>query len=86
MVDETTGERYKVTFEHVGIYSQTWVPAEKEHISRRQAVDQFRQLKEWEASGEEPIRNVHLFHATVEWREIEPDQAQALRPVENSDV
>jgi hypothetical protein len=66
------GERFKVTFESVGICSRQWGEVEKEHTSRKEAVDQFMQLLEWEHTGEHDIRNVRMYVAEIAWQEIQP--------------
>lgn len=64
-------KRYRVTWEMLTPYS-----GDKWHLTKNEGdesvLDQYRQLKEWSETSEEPIRNVQLFELTVEARPINP--------------
>lgn len=63
--------RYRVSWDMppMGDPSKPYHRTEKEHESLVEAADQYFVLKEWEANNSEPIRNVKLEKATVEWKE-----------------
>jgi hypothetical protein len=65
------GDRYRVSWEMPSAVRSEWEwhRTEKEHDSLVEAVDQYLALKGWETTGEEPIRNVKLEKATVEWKD-----------------
>lgn len=63
------GTRYKVEWEMPNTIGG-WATHQRETTSRKDATDQHAQLAEWERSGEEQIRNVKLYRATVGWEEV----------------
>jgi hypothetical protein len=57
--------RLRVTFEYVSPFTGAWVRTSREGGDDDGIIDQYNQLREWERTGEEPIRNVRLEELSV---------------------
>jgi hypothetical protein len=74
-------KRYRVTWEMpypFGHPNREYHPVEKEHESLVEAVTQYFTLKDWETTGEEPVRNVVLEEGVIEWT-VKPVPDKFLR-------
>ena len=64
-------ERYRVVWEMITPFTNEWRESSNEG-NEQSALDQYRQLQEWARTGEEPVRNVHLYKLTITGAEIWP--------------
>lgn len=67
------GYTYRVTWEALSPWNDgEWYPSHRDTTERASAVDQYRQLVEWERTGVEPVRAVRFLRAETTWVEVEP--------------
>ena len=64
------GSRYKVEWEMRSLHGGVWGVSCRETESRKSADDQYAQLREWERTGEQDVRNVKLYRSHVTWERI----------------
>lgn len=67
------GHVYRVEWEMLGPWGGDWHPTSKEHKDRIEAVDQYRTLTEWAATGAEPVRNVRMSRSVSSWEPFDLD-------------
>lgn len=65
------GHRYRLEWETDAGYG--WHPTVRESGDRAEIVDQFRVLRRWAETGDEPVRNVRLSRAETVWTPCDPE-------------
>lgn len=65
--------RYRISWDMPNVFNPEWHTVTSETDD---PWDQYNQLKEWERTGEEPIRNVKLEKSTVVWKPLDEEAAR----------
>jgi hypothetical protein len=60
---------YRVTWRMDSALTGTWIDAAV--VGGEEVLDQYRQLKGWSETGEEPVKDVKLFELTVQAVEVD---------------